>query len=381
MDDVVIIGGGIIGLTLALELAEQQVRVSVLDQGSLGCEASWAGAGMLPPGNPDFATTPEAQLRAGSHLLWPELSARLREQTGIDNGFRKTGGLEVRFAASEFADGLPDLEHEIRTWRSENVEVRPLSVEELREREPGIGEAVAAGYLLPTMGQVRNPRHLKAMMAACTRRGVTLRPGVAVHAFQQNREKITAAESALGRVAGGQFVIASGAWSSRLLADAGCPAEVRPIRGQMLLLSSAASLPRHILNVGPRYVVPRPDGRILVGSTMEDVGFDKSNTAEATSGLLQFGLRLVPDLSRATFERCWAGLRPATPDGLPLLGRVPKADNLFVAAGHFRNGLQMSPFTARLMSDLILGREPAISLEPFSPERFRREKRIAAPTG
>ena len=378
MDDVFIIGGGIIGLTLALELAEQQVSVTVVDQGPLGQEASWAGAGMLPPGNPQYAPTPEAQLRAGSHVLWSALSARLREQTGIDNGYRETGGLELRFVTDSETNRLPELEHDLRTWRAEHVEAQPLTSDELREREPGLGDAVAAGYFLPTMGQVRNPRHLKALMAACVRRGVTLLPGTPVNRFERVREKVVSAETGQGKIAAGQFVIASGAWSSRLLAEAGCRADVRPIRGQMLLVSLPGGNPRHVLNVGPRYVVPRPDGRILIGATQEDVGFDKRNTAEGVGGLLQFGSKLFPGLGRATYERCWAGFRPGTPDHLPLLGGVPGSENLYVATGHFRSGLQMSPFTAKLMSDLILGRTPSISLEPFAPDRFNQESRVTA---
>lgn len=371
MHDVLIIGGGVIGLTLALELAEQGVSVAVVDQGTPGQEASWAGAGMLPPGNPAQAASPEAQLRGGSHVLWSPFSARLLEETGVDNGYRRTGGLELRMAVDE-----AELEREIQSWHEEQVSIQPLTLAELREREPALGADVTAGYLLPEMGQIRNPRHLKALMAACSRRGVTLNSGCPVTGFNRLREKVCAVETPLGKHAAGQFVITAGSWSSRLLAEVGCLAEVYPVRGQMLLLSSAAPPLRHIVNVGREYVVPRPDGRTLVGSTEERVGFDKSNTAEAVQGLLEFGARVAPRLGAARFERCWSGLRPATVDGLPLLGRIPHTENLYVAAGHFRSGLQLSPMTSKLIADLMLGRTPSISLAPFAPDRFVSVRRM-----
>lgn len=367
MYDVLIIGGGVIGLTLALELSKESVSVAVVDQGTLGREASWAGAGMLPPGNPARARTPEAQLRGGSHVLWAELSDRLRSETGVDNGYRRTGGLELRLSVPD-----SELDREVAAWREEQVEIERLAQSELRERDPALSAELVAGYLLPGMGQVRNPRHVKALLAACARRGVTLHAGCAVVGLRREGDKVLAVETSLGPIAAGQFAITAGAWSSRLLAEAGITAEVRPVRGQMLLLSSASPPVRHIINVGRRYIVPRPDGRTLVGSTEELVGFDKGNTASAVQELLAFGASIAPRLKESTFERCWAGLRPGTSDGLPLLGRIPNSRNLFVAAGHFRSGLQMSPFTARLMSELMLGRTPSISLAPFAPDRFQR---------
>lgn len=364
MQDVIIIGGGAIGLSLAWELAGAGVRCAVLDQGSLGEESSWAGAGILPPGNPAGAHTPEARLRAASHVLWPVLSERLREETGIDNGFRRCGGLEVRL------DGLADeLDAEVEQWSREGVEAVPFDRSRLRECEAKLSSRISSAYRLPELGQVRNPRHLKALLSACSRREVKLIPGVAAWDFVRSGARIAAVETSMGRMPAGQFVVAAGAWSRRFLAQAGCAAAVRPLRGQIVLLALSPSVLSHVINVGPRYLVPRGDGRVLVGSTEEVAGFDKRTTAMGIGSLIEFALRLVPELSEGTVERTWAGLRPQSLDGLPYLGTVPSTDNLFVATGHFRAGLQLSPITARLMTQLLTKQPTDIPIEPYAADR------------
>lgn len=369
MQDVIIIGGGVIGLSLACELAGAGVSVAVFDQGQIGQESSWAGAGILPPGNPELARSSEARLRAASHVLWPGLSARLREETGIDNGFRRCGGLEVRLG--ERGDALDE---EIAAWRLEGVAVEPLSPAEARHHEPALSAAVSCAYRLPEMGQVRNPRHLKALASLAASRGVRLCPGTPVLGFDGEREKLIGVETPSGNIPGGQFVVAGGAWSSRLLSAVGCRAAVRPVRGQIVLLNHDPCRLGHVVNLGPRYLVPRGDGRLLVGATEELVGFDKRTTAAAVGGLTEFAIEVIPELAGAGFERAWAGLRPQSADGLPYLGRVGQVENLFVAAGHFRSGLQLSPITAVLLAQTILGREPSIPLTPYLPAQADRDR-------
>ena len=372
MHDVVIIGGGVIGLSLACELAGEGASVAVCDQGQMGQESSWAGAGILPPGNPDRAESPEARLRAASHVLWPQWSAPLNEETGIDNGFRRCGGLEVR------QDGSPRaLEEEIEAWRLEGVAVEPLTAHAAHEREPDLSPRFAAGYRLPEMGQVRNPRHLKALVALAARRSVALFPVTPVYGFDRVGEKIVAVETPAGRIRAGQFVVASGAWSGRLLEEADCSAAVRPLRGQIVLLNAQPSRLSHVINVGARYLVPRGDGRVLVGATEEDVGFDKRTTAAAVGGLMAFACELVPALANAAVEKFWSGLRPLSADGLPYLGPVDSALNLYAATGHFRAGLQLSCVTARVMAQLLLGRKTTVPLGPYSPGRKRQKPELA----
>ncbi len=360
--DVIVVGGGVVGLTTALELAKRGLAVTVLDKGEPGREASWAGAGILPPARPGDPRHPLAPLCKATTTLWPDLSNELRELTGIDNGFLKSGGIGCAADGDEST-----LQGEIEEWRHAGANIEPLSIDELHCEEPGLGPLTGPAYLLPGVCQVRNPRHLKALRMACVRSGVDVVSHEPAIGFDRNGSSVVAVETPTQRITGGTVLVTAGPWSSQLLALAGCRIAVEPIRGQIVLLNCAAPLMRHVVECGPRYLVPRPDGRLLVGSTEERAGFDKRNTTAAIGGLMEFATRLVPALSSATFETAWAGLRPRSVDGLPYLGRLPEMTNLFVAAGHFREGLNLSPITARLMAQLICDEKPELSMKAFDP--------------
>jgi len=363
MTDVVVVGGGVIGLSLAWELASEGAEVTLIERGQPGAEASWAGAGILLPGNPNLSHASESGLRALSHTLWPTWSQRLRDDTGIDNGFSVCGGLQVRL------DGQPnDIEDEITFWQSEGVAVEPLTPQQAMQLEQRLSPRCTSAYRLPELGQVRSPRHLKALLAAATAIGVRLQTGCSVTGFDLHNDRVESVLTSNGEFHAGRFCVCGGAWSRQILETAGCDVPVDPVRGQIVQLSSLPLPFRHVIQNGSRYLVPRPDGVILVGSTEERVGFEKRNTPEAVAGLLQFATLLVPALSSATFVRAWSGLRPGSPDGLPLLGRVGRIENLFVATGHFRSGLQLSPGTAVVLRQLLLEQEPAIPTTGFSPE-------------
>jgi len=362
--DILIVGGGVIGLSLAYELAGQGGSVCVLEQGGFGREASWAGAGILPPGNLKHARSPDDQLRGVSHKLWPELSASLREETGIDTGYCISGGIEIRLHTSP-QQLRPEIEH----FESLGIAVEELTPAQAQELEPAVTSQVGVAYRLPELGQVRNPRHLKALVAGCRARGVDLQAGQHVRRVCVENDSAVGVETTDGVVSAGAVCIAGGAWSGPLLDPFCNKPGIVPVRGQIVLLSLSGPVFRHVLQSESCYLVPRPDGRVLIGSTEEWVGFDKRNTAGAVSGLIDFGTRLVPALAGAALERTWAGLRPGSPDGLPYLGRVPNVNNVYVAAGHFRSGLQMSPGTARVMSEVMLGRTPSIDLDAFAITR------------
>jgi len=366
--DVLIIGGGVIGLTTAYYIAKEGVTVLVLDQGDLGRQASWAGAGIIPPGNATRARTSLDWLRACGSEMFPTLSHELREQTAVDNGYVICGGLEIDDPAEP---------HPILAWLEEGIAFEEWDAGRVRERLPHVGPAVPKSYFLPRMAQVRNPRHVKALIAGCQRLGVHLRPHCEVRGLVRAGALITGIETDAGRLSAGQYLVAAGAWSDRLLKDAGCKTGVHPVRGQIALLQTETPL-RPILLVGKRYIVPRTDGRVLVGSTEEDAGFDARPTAEAIADLLHMATRLVPDLATAAIELCWAGLRPGTPDGLPYLGAMPGFRNLFVATGHFRAGIQQSPATGSLMAQLLVGKEPPIPLDAFRPDRPPQARTPAA---
>jgi glycine oxidase len=344
--DVAIIGGGIIGLTCAYFLAKAGLSVAVFDRGDLGKEASWAGAGIIPPGNPAGAATPLDRLRAIGSARFPEFSRELFELTDIDNGYLHCGGIE-------FLEGDPTQVLEL--WRNEGIVFEKLTRDSLRVLEPAVEGVLDEPYLLPDCAQVRNPRHLQALIAACRNAGVTLNP----HTPHGDPR-----ETGAGRV-----LIAAGAWSADLLARCG-GAGVHPVRGQIVLLKSPKPVFTRVLMVGKRYLVPRADGHILIGSTEEpEAGYEKANTAEAVADLLAFAFRLVPSLASAELVKCWSGLRPATPDGLPYIGPVPGWDNVFVATGHFRAGVQLSLGTAQAITELFTGKPTCVPLEAFAVER------------
>ncbi len=354
--DVVILGGGVIGLTTAYFLAREGVRVRLLDRGDFGQEASWAGAGILPPSNLKFAKSAFDQLRAHSVSMFPALSEELKERTGIDNGYLRTGGLEI------IGQGVTAISEE---WHGDGVEARLLTPGEIRALEPALIPNIDRAMFLPEMAQVRNPWHVRALVAGCQRLGVAMQSHEEVTSLVRRADRIVAAKTGRGDVSGGIFVIAAGAWSDHLLAEVGCRLGIHPVRGQIVLLHPEKPILRHILVWGARYLVARGDGRILVGSTEEDAGFDKHTTAAGIQGLLELATSLAPTLAEAPVEKCWAGLRPGSKDGLPTIGTVPGTENLYVAAGHFRAGIQLSPGTALMLTEMILGKPATIPAAAF----------------
>ena len=362
--DCLIVGGGVIGLSLAWELAQQKLRVTVIDQTEPGREASWAGAGILPPANRRSARDAYDQLRGLSYDLHSEWATRLRDLTGIDTGYCRCGGLYLARTAGEAAA----LAGWARVADDEGITVERLTADDLRTIEPAL--ATAAGsfrgiYHMPGEVQLRNPRHLKALQAACELSGVSIRPDVKALDLVAMSEHTAALETSAGRMKAGAICLAAGAWTGNLLARMGLECGILPMRGQMLLFRCESQPFQRVLNEGSRYMVPRNDGRVLAGSTEEEVGFDKRNTEEALRELQEFAFALVPALRNAELERTWAGLRPASFDGFPYLGRLPLFSNTFVAAGHFRSGIYLSPGTAVVMRQLICGDEPEIDLGPF----------------
>jgi glycine oxidase len=358
--DVLIVGGGVIGLTTAHFLAAAGVSVALLDSGEFGQQASWAGAGIIPPGDVRYAHTAYELLRAHSSALYPELSRHLREMTGIDNGYLVCGGLELLETPGDIAAD---------EWRTEGIAVEELLGAALRQREPGLGPQFNRAFYLPGMAQVRNPRHLRALQAACLKQGVHLRPHCGVRSFVRQGSRVVAVETDAGRLAGGRLLLTAGAWSEALLHQVGWRPGIAPVRGQIALLNTGKTGTRPIVMHGKRYLVPRGDGRILAGSTEEAAGFDARPTAGGVAELLAFATYVIPALAGAMLERCWAGLRPGSPDGLPYLGRVPGCDNLFVGAGHFRAGLQLSPASGLVLKELLLDQPTTVPVDAFRLDR------------
>ncbi len=341
MLDVLVIGGGVIGLSAAWRLAQAGLKVRVVDRQEMGREASWAGAGIIPPGLMGDASSPLGRLYAQSKRLWPEWSEELREVTGIDNGYTRCGGVEI----VEDATALND---ELHAWRQIGEPAEALDAQSLAKLEPELATGRHHAYYLPGLAQVRNPWHLRALQAACLQQRVELEPHLEVISLSREGDRITGCVTANGVMHAGRYLVTGGAWSQQLLASVGITCRVEPIRGQMVLLQGPPGMLRHVIEQGARYIVPRSDGRILVGSTEEHAGFDKSTTSSAIEGLRQFAASLAPCLAELPMEQCWAGLRPFLADG-PMVGHAAGFENLYVATGHFRSGLTLSPATAMVI--------------------------------
>lgn len=358
-ETVAIVGGGVIGLSLAWELARRERRVQVFERGELGREASWAGAGMLPAA-PEQTQDAMEQLMAVSRKLHSRWSRELLEETGIDNELQENGALYIARTTGEQAA--------LRAWQRDcerqSLDCQWLDGAAVRSLEPALEDAALRGACrLPGEAQLRNPRHLQALAAACRNRGVDL----------CTHREVAHVDLASGRlllrngatIHPSQTVLTAGPWTRDLLKDHPKPPDIYPVRGQMVLFRSDHRLLTHTINDGPRYLVPRKDGRLLAGSTEEEVGFDKRNTPAGVDALKQFAIGLLPSLQDAEVETTWAGLRPAAFDTFPYLGRLPSSDRVFVAAGHFRHGLNLSTGTAVAMAQLLCGEQPSLCLERF----------------
>jgi glycine oxidase len=364
--DVVIVGGGVIGLSIAYALARQGVSVTVLDRRELGREASWAGAGLIPPiAERPMAPSHPGFLRSWSSSLYPEWTERIAAETGIDVGYRRTGGVDVAWTDDE--------EQELRTamgrMRTEGIAYEKLAAADILRVEPALNLEIQSAVFLPDRAQVRNPWLIRGLIAAVERHRGRLRPWQGVEHLEIDGNTVTAVRTSTGKIGCGTVIVAAGAWSGDLLRDAGVSAPTNPIKGQIVLLRSNRPLIRRIIENGEHYLVPREDGRVLIGATEEDAGFDTRTSYAATQWLLNKAVRLCPILAEAEVEATWAGLRPGSIDRRPTIGRSSSVTNLIVATGHRRAGLQLSPATAEVVADLVLGRDARIDLGPFQPGR------------
>ena len=365
--DFLILGGGAMGLSLAYELSTQGsvALVDTVDRRP----ASWAAAGLLPTAAQIDAHDSYRQLVTLGGQLHERWAAELEQQTEISIEYRRCGGLHLARSSGEAAALMAS----VTQWRDEGVEVLSIDPDRLRQVEPLLAATPCqARFLIPAEAQIRPPRLLKALRIACSQRGAQF---IAFNAeqeavgFEREGDRLIAVRVGDKRLTADRFCFAAGAWTRRLLDLLGIGIEVTPIRGQMALFGPGAVRLNHIINEGPNYIVPRRDGRILVGSTVEEVEFDARTTSEGQARLLALAREMVPALADASLESTWAGLRPRTGDGFPYIGAVPGMPNAFLATGHYRSGILLAPATAQQLTRLIHGDSPSIDLRPFRLDR------------
>jgi glycine oxidase len=362
---ITIVGGGVVGLSIAWELARRGAIVRLLERGRIGRATSRAGAGILPAANFQAATDPLDQLRGLSHRLFPEWCAQLRSLTGIDCGFRRCGGWYLADTRGEQAamTGMTGY------WKEVGIDCEYVPPAFVTEHEPALASWIersgeASVWWVPGEAQVRPPRLLRALEAACRHSGVELIENAAVseiHLDDSGRGTIVADRT----YASDAIVVCAGSWTGQVARSLQLEVSIVPIRGQMLLLRTEAPLLRSVVNLGHRYIVCRDDGHTLVGSCEEETGFQLGTTPSMLRSLRDFAIHIIPALESATQVDAWSGLRPLTVDGLPMIGRVPGTGNVYVAAGHFRSGVHLSPGTAVVIADLITGRQPPLGLDAF----------------
>jgi glycine oxidase len=363
--DVAIAGGGVIGGAIALELARAGLRVAVFDRQQPGQEASWASAGILSPAPENPGVVSMVPLGKASMSLYPEFVAQVEEISGASVGFRPKGTLEALFSH----DTKAELSTIIALHHGLGLKAEPLCAEDARELEPSLSEEVEAAVLRPEEASVDNRALTSAILGAAKRSGAEIFAGNGAKAIWREGNRCAGLVLQNEKVEANSTIIAAGCFSATIEGIAPY-APVRPAKGQMAALRADELKIERVLWSEKIYLVPRNDGRILAGATVEHAGFDKRVTAGGMDRILSAAIDLAPGLANARIEETWAGLRPDSPDHLPILGPTD-LDGLLIATGHFRSGILLTPITARLIREWITEQRVSVDWDRFSPMRFQ----------
>lgn len=358
---VLVVGAGVIGMMLARELSSSGVKVTIVDRKQCAQESSWAGGGIVSPLYPWRYPEPVTQLATWSQSSYVHLAQDLLDETGIDPELRQKGMLMV---------SVDDQEDALVWAEKYHRPLRKVDADFLYKKEPNLCEGLTEGLWMPEVCSIRNPR-----LGQSLRRSLELTDNISilenqeVTGFVRENNKITGIETQEGKLYADKVILAAGAWTGELLASLGIELPVEPVHGQMMLFKANPGVLDRVVLKGGRYVIPRNDGRILVGSTLERIGFEKRTTEDAAKSLHETALDIIPALSEFPVEHHWSGLRPGSPEGIPYIGEVPDYEGLYVNAGQYRNGLVLAPASTRLLADIILNRDTIIPAEPYKLNR------------
>jgi glycine oxidase len=374
--DVAIVGGGVIGLTIARALNDSRARVAILERGEkAGAESSSAAAGMLAPQAEADSADIFFELACASRDLYQSFAASLREETGIDIELERSGTLYLAFTDED----VREIEKRFQWQKRAGLSVEKLTSEEARRLEPCISPHVRAALRFPLDTQVENRLLVDALAASIANPRVQLLTGITVKAVRINAGQVEGLETSEGFMRAPIVVLASGAWTTLIEArdaaidkDNTPPLQIEPVRGQMLCYKTERAFARHVLYSPRGYLVPRLNLRVLAGSTTERAGFDKRVTDEGVRAITAHAQEIARDSINAMklFET-WAGLRPHARDSLPVIGAATDRQGLYYATGHYRNGILLAPITGQLIADLIVKNVASPLLQGFSPDRFR----------
>jgi len=359
--EITIIGGGVVGLSIARALHKRGARrITIIERGTCGREASWAAAGMLAPNAETEVIDDFYRFCSASNALYPQFAAELLEETGIDIELRQTGTLELAFDES----GAEHLSGKYERQIAANIFVERLSGDDVLRLEPAVSEDVVFGLHYPTDGHVENRKLVTALIAYARNNGIEIieNSEVRIENGQWTMVNSNDLPNLLTVHYPMSIIITAGAWSSAIKP----PLSVKPIRGQVLEFDGGKGLLSRVIYGAGAYLVPRADGRILVGATSEDVGFVKEVTETGVSELTDAAVRTVPAMAALKMTDAWSGFRPFAPDGLPVIGEL---DEMFVATAHYRNGILLAPVTAELVADKIMNGTDSEYFRYFSPKR------------
>jgi glycine oxidase len=358
--DCLIVGGGIIGMLTARELHLSGMSVALLDRGEAGKESTWAGGGIISPLYPWRYSDAVNQLAQWSQARYAQLADSLKQESGIDPEYMNNGLLILDMGEAEQATA----------WAlKQGIVLQEIDRETITNIESALGNVPEKALWLPEVAQVRNPRLAASVKNSLKNLGVSLFEQTEVTDFKQHKNRVTGVSTSRGDFAAANIIVAGGAWTQQILAPLGINFKVRPVRGQMILFEGKPGQVKRIVLSKNRYVIPRQDGRILVGSTLEEVGFDKSTTETALHELRQEAVRIIPGLANNSVTHHWAGLRPGSVDGIPYICKHPEVAGLYINAGHYRNGVVLGPASARLMADIVLERNPIIESNLYHIEK------------
>lgn len=366
MSDVIVIGGGIAGLATARELLRQGASVTILERNRCGQESSWAGGGILSPLLPWDYSDPVTQLTQLSNRLYPGFIDALRTETGIDPEFHASGMLVLPGFSSELEVALQEARHRAaEAWCARH----DFTLRRARSHEIAPALALDEPALwLPEVCQVRNPRLLQALVQAVEMNGGVIIEHAEVTSWKMAQGRIQSIGTSCGEeYTAARYIVTAGAWSRQLLREHALKLDIWPVRGQILLFKAQPGLLATIVLQEPDnfYLIPRQDGYVLAGSTVEEAGFDKHPTAGVRKMLLSKVRTLMPELMEEMLAGHWAGLRPGSPENIPVIDRHPVITNLYLNGGHYRYGVTMAPGSAQLLSNIILNRPQPIDITPY----------------
>ncbi len=357
--DSIIIGGGIIGLLTAKELIKSEMSVLLVDSGTTGNESSWAGGGILSALSPWKVPRAISDLAQWSQNNYQSLVEELINSTQINPELTKSGMMII---------GSHDMDQCFSWAEKQDINTDRLSKNELARLAPNLNKKYHSALFLPDIYQIRNPLLLEALKVYLLQQGVSILEQSCIENLLIENQRCLGFKLNNSNYLSDNIIIASGAWSGNLVKSNRCNLKISPVRGQMISFKCNKNLFSQIILKNELYLIPRTDGLVLSGSTVENAGFNKNITEDGLKALKKFAIELVPELSNCKTIRHWSGLRPFSESGLPLIGKIPNIQNLYVNTGHYRNGILLAPASARLLADIILNRLPIIDPAPYSIE-------------